>query len=131
MKKIFLTELIWIFLFVFSLFALQNTPVYLYNRMGLPEKLITITVWLLPFICGARVAWCINFGAWWLCCAYAFLIATSIALYNIFIYQQNQPTDFPGWIGSMWLLLIFFSLAFVDIFIGFILSILLKKILSK
>lgn len=131
MKKIFLTELAWVFLFVFLLFMLQNIPIYSYERLGLSESAITIAVWFLPFICGARVAWRINFGAWWLCCTYAFLIAISIAVYNLYIYIQNKPTDFPGWAGSIWLLMIFFSLSFIDIFMGFVLGIFLRKALSK
>ena len=111
MKKIFLTELAWVFLFVFLLFMLQNIPIYSYERLGLSESAITIAVWFLPFICGARVAWRINFGAWWLCCTYAFLIAISIAVYNLYIYIQNKPTDFPGWVGSIWLLMIFLAWA--------------------
>lgn len=131
MKKIFLTELAWVFLFIFSLFMLQNISIYSYERLGLSESAITIAVWFLPFICGARVAWRINFGAWWLCCTYAFLIGISIAVYNQYIYSQNKSTDFPGWVGSIWLLMIFFSLSFIDIFMGFVLSIFLKKTLSK
>lgn len=131
MKKIFLSELVWIFLFVFFLFAMKNTSIYTYERLGISDNVITVFVWLLPFICGVRIAWRTNFGAWWLCCTYAFLVAISIVIYNAYVYTQNQSTDFPGWNGSIWLLVIFFSLSFIDVFVGFILSILLKIILSK
>ncbi|HAT2607827.1 TPA: hypothetical protein I8235_000758 [Kluyvera intermedia] len=131
MLKSFIVELLWVFLFIFFIFVEKNIPTYLYARVNLPEMIISWISWGLLFLCGLRIAWCMEFSSWWLCGMYAFIISIAIFVYNFVVYKLDLPTDFPGVTGSIWLSTIFYVLSFSLIFAGFIAGKILKSLLFK
>ncbi|HCM1934618.1 hypothetical protein [Salmonella enterica] len=131
MLKCFITELLWIFLFVFFIFIEKHIPTYMYARVNLPETIISWISFGLLFLCGLRISWCSELSAWWLCGIYAFIISVIIFIYNLVVYNLHLPTDFPGIGGCIWLSAIFYTLSFSSIFAGFIVGRVLKSLLFK
>lgn len=127
MMRSFFHELIWIFLFLFLLYLGANTPGYSFERLALSKDLTMDVIWILPFVCGVRISWRFGLGAWWFCVAYAILIAIAVLLYNIAIDSLGYPTDFLGVNGFAPLLAIFFVISFIDIFVGFIIGVVLAS----
>lgn len=131
MLKHFITELLWVFLFLFLLITEKYIPIYVYERINVPVPVISWISWGLLFLCGLRISWCIDLSAWWLCCTYAFIISVIIFIYNFLIYSLHQSTDFPGVIGGIWLSVIFLVVSFCIIFIGFIMGNIFRYLLFK
>lgn len=131
MLKCFITELLWVFLFIFFIFIEKNISEYVYERVAFSECVISLVSWGMLFICGLRVSWDMGFGAWWICFMYAFIISIIIFMYNLVVYSLHLPTDFRGIGGSMWLSAIFYTLSFSSIFVGFIVGSVLKNCLFK
>lgn len=131
MLKYFITELLWVFMFLFLLIMEKYIPIYVYERINLPASIISWVSWGFLILCGLRVSWYKDLSAWWLCCVYAFIISIFIFIYNSFAYSLHQSSDFPDVVGSIWLSAIFFALSFCVIFIGFFTGIILKYLLSK
>lgn len=131
MLKHFLSELLWVFLFLLFLFITKYIPTYVYERINLPEIIIPCLSWGGLFLCGLRIAWRMGFSAWWLCFLYSLLISIIVFIYNLLVYKLHQPTDFPEITGGIWLSFIFYILSFSVIFTGFIAGVFLKKIILQ
>lgn len=131
MLKKFITELLWVCLFLFFLIIDKYIPIYVYERINIPASIVSWISWGFLLLCGLRVSWCKDLSTWWLCCVYAFIISIVIFIYNYLIYDFNQQTDFPGFVGSVCLSMIFLVLSFCVIFIGFIMGNILRCLLFE
>lgn len=131
MGKKFLTDLLWILLFLFFLFLWSSFDEYVYARLNIHGDYILYIIWGLPLICGGRVSYMLGFSGLWFCFGYASIIFIAVFVFNFIAYSFHQASDFPGWVGGIWIATIFFTLSFAVMLLGCLVGAISRSIFKK